>query len=174
MPRFLILVATTTAILAGCDTGNSPPPGPAAGTTASPSTPSASTPSASTPTPAGTADQGVLVTTAGSNFGTMLFDETGQAIYLFDKETSTRPECYDACAKAWPPVLTSGSPRGAGEASLALLGTTARTDGTTQVTYAGHPLYYYAHEGKNQVLCHNVEGFGGLWLVITPSGKPAP
>ena len=50
----------------------------------------------------------------------------------------------------------------------ALLGTTRRTDGTTQVTYAGHPLYYYAHEGPNEVKCHNVSTHGGLWWVVTP------
>ena len=54
-----------------------------------------------------------------------------------------------------------------------LLGTTKRTDGTTQVTYGGHPLYYYAHEAKNEVKCHNIQGFGGLWLVVTPAGRAA-
>ena len=43
----------------------------------------------------------------------------------------------------------------------------------TQVTYAGHPLYYYAHEGKYQVLCHDVEEYGGTWLVVRPDGTPA-
>jgi hypothetical protein len=52
-------------------------------------------------------------------------------------------------------------------------GTTQRRDGTTQVTYAGHPLYYYAHEGRGQVLCHDVVEFGGTWLVVTPTGEPA-
>ena len=55
-----------------------------------------------------------------------------------------------------------------------LLGTTTRSDGARQVTYAGHPLYFYAHEGKNQVLCHDVREYGGLWLVVTPKGPPAP
>ena len=54
-----------------------------------------------------------------------------------------------------------------------LLDTTKRTDGKTQVTYGGHPLYYYAHEAKNEVKCHNIRGFGGLWLVVTPIGRPA-
>ena len=58
-----------------------------------------------------------------------------------------------------------------GLTSLRCSGTTV--DGSTQVTYAGHPLYYYAHEGKNQVTCHNVSEFGGLWLVVTPTGQAA-
>lgn len=113
------------------------------------------------------------ITTGSSDFGPMLFDARGQAIYLFAKERTSVPECYGACATAWPPVLADGAPQSGGEARPALLGTTTREDGSTQVTYAGHPLYYYAHEGPGQVLCHGVREFGGLWLVVTPSGAPA-
>src|SRR5664279_3805918 len=116
---------------------------------------------------------GVTITTAGSDFGEVLFDGTGQAIYLFDKETTTVPDCYGDCAVAWPPVLTEGSPVAGAGTMTDLLGTKPRTDGSTQVTYAGHPLYYYAHEGKNVVTCHNVSEFGGLWLVVTPTGQSA-
>jgi len=71
-------------------------------------------------------------------------------------------------------VLTKAPPTALGAVKQSLLGTTQRTDGNIQVTYGGHPLYFYAHEGKNEVKCHNVEGFGGLWLVVTPAGKEAP
>jgi len=123
--------------------------------------------------PAHAARTGTVIKTDSSEFGTMLFDRTGQAIYLFDRETGRRPRCYGACADAWPPVLTEELPRGTADVRSGLLGTTRREDGSTQVTYADHPLYYYAHEGKNEVLCHNVSEFGGLWLVVTPSGHPA-
>ena len=103
----------------------------------------------------------------------MLYDASGQPIYLFDAEATSRPECYGECAQAWPPVLTKGKPRAQGEVRADLLGTTRRRDGSTQITYAGHPLYFYAHEGKYQVLCHNVDEFGGTWLVVKPDGKPA-
>ena len=116
---------------------------------------------------------GITITTAASDFGLILFDSTGQAIYLFDKETSTTPDCYAECAAAWPPVLTAGPPVATNNANAGLLGTTSRTDGSTQVTYAGHPLYYYAHEGKDEVTCHNVTEFGGRWLVVTPTGQAA-
>jgi len=102
----------------------------------------------------------------------MLYDASGQAIYLFDAESSTRPECYGECADAWPPVLTTGKPRATGSVQSDLVGTTRRKDGRTQVTYAGHPLYFYAHEGKYQVLCHNIEEYGGTWLVVQPDGEP--
>ena len=55
-----------------------------------------------------------------------------------------------------------------------MLGTTRRTDGTTQVTYGGHPLYFYAHEGKHEVKCHHVYLNGGIWYAVLPNGDPAP
>lgn len=118
--------------------------------------------------------EGTTIITADSQFGPILYDASGQAIYLFDVERSTRPKCYGDCAKAWPPVLTTGKPRAEGSARSDLLGTTRRSDGSTQVTYAGQPLYFYAHEGKYQVLCHDIEEYGGTWLVVEPDGEPAP
>jgi predicted lipoprotein with Yx(FWY)xxD motif len=114
------------------------------------------------------------ITADDSEYGTMLFDERGQAIYLFDKETSDDPQCYDDCATAWPPVLTEGPPEADGDVDAALLGTTDRDDGSVQVTYNGHPLYFYADEDPGEVLCHDVDDFGGTWLVVTPEGDAAP
>ena len=69
-------------------------------------------------------------------------------------------------------MLTKGDP-GAGDGVEAkLLGTTERDDGSTQVTYRGHPLYYYVDDPAGEVLCHNVDEFGGRWLVVEPSGTP--
>ncbi len=104
----------------------------------------------------------------------MLYDASGQAIYLFDAERSSQPECYGECAEDWPPVLTMGEPQAKRSVQSKLLGTTRRSDGARQVTYAGRPLYFYAHEGKYQVLCHDVEEYGGTWLVVQPDGDPAP
>lgn len=141
---------------------------------AQPSASSGTTAVPSPPTPADPAPAiGLPVTSADSDYGPMLFDERGQAIYLFDKETAGRPDCYGACAVAWPPVLTTGTPQAAGAVQSDLLATVARDDGSVQVTYAGHPLYYYAHEEPGQVLCHDVVEFGGRWLVVTPEGAAA-
>jgi hypothetical protein len=71
-------------------------------------------------------------------------------------------------------VLTTGKPSGSGDVRDSLLGTTRRSNGAIQVTYAGHPLYFYAHEDKYQVLCHDVEEYGGTWLVVQPDGTAAP
>jgi predicted lipoprotein with Yx(FWY)xxD motif len=114
---------------------------------------------------------GVEIVTGDSQFGEILFDGDEQAIYLFDKETGDRSECYGECAEAWPPVLTDGEPQAGGAVDQKLLGTTERDDGSTQVTYDGQPLYYYVDDPPGQVLCHNVDEFGGLWLVLGADGQ---
>lgn len=119
------------------------------------------------------ATKGTIITTGDSEFGTMLFNDKRQAIYIWELEESSKAECYGDCAQAWPPVLTDGAPAATGKVNGDLLGTTKRTDGSTQVTYNGHPLYYYAHEGPGEVKCHNVSTHGGLWWVIQPSGVRA-
>ena len=164
----------TALVLAGCAAA---PSSPATDTTAAATTPSPEPSAYASPrsrSPSPTPDTGVRLTTAPSDFGPMLFDERGQAIYLFDRETTAEPDCYGECAVAWPPVLTTGEPQAAGDVRGALLGTTEREDGSLQVTYAGHPLYFYAHEDPGEVLCHDVTEFGGVWLVVTPAGTPAP
>ncbi len=114
-----------------------------------------------------------IITTGDSEFGTMLFNDKEQAIYIWEVEESSKAECYGDCAEAWPPVLTDGAPVAAGDVNNDLLGTTERSDGNTQVTYNSHPLYYYAHEGAGEVKCHNISTHGGLWWVIQPNGNRA-
>ncbi len=121
-----------------------------------------------------TTKPGTRIVASDSDFGQMLFDSTGQAIYLFDIETTSKPTCYDACAEAWPPVLTKGDPVAGQGVETSLLATTERSDGTVQVTYNDHPLYFYAHEGKREVKCHDIYLNGGNWYVVQPGGDPAP
>lgn len=115
----------------------------------------------------------VVVTAGTSEFGTVLFDGDGQVFYVLDKDTDSSSTCYDDCATAWPPVLADGAPTAGAGARASLVGTSTRTDGTTQLTYGGRPLYYYAHEKAGQVLCHNVTDTSGLWQVIKPGGAAA-
>ena len=116
---------------------------------------------------------GTRIIVAPSDYGPMLYDASGQPIYLFTAESDDRPRCYGACAEDWPPVLTRGTPSATASARTGLLDTTRRTDGSTQLTYGGHPLYFYAHEGTYEVLCHNVTEYGGTWLVVQPDGSAA-
>jgi predicted lipoprotein with Yx(FWY)xxD motif len=133
----------------------------------------ATTEQAATTTAQEPAATGTAIKTGDSQYGQVLFDGQDQAVYFFDKERSSKSECYGACAEAWPPVLTEGEPRAAGGAGAAMLGTTERNDGTTQVTYDGRPLYYY-DEPAGEVTCHNVDEFGGLWLAVQPNGEAVP
>jgi predicted lipoprotein with Yx(FWY)xxD motif len=114
---------------------------------------------------------GTRIVLADSRFGSMLFNAKKQAIYIFEKDPKGQTVCDDECAEAWPPVFTKGEPVAGDGVKAALLGTIARRDGGRQVTYAGKPLYYYAHEGPGQVLCHNVRLHGGLWWVVGPTGE---
>ncbi|MCB0856622.1 MAG: hypothetical protein KDB57_00730 [Solirubrobacterales bacterium] len=126
------------------------------------------------PNTAPPAKMGIGITVGESQFGDVLFDVDERALYYFDKEKTSRPECYGDCAVAWPPVFTDGMPVGQGNVDDALLGTTKRRDGRLQARYDGRPLYYYVDEPPGQVLCHNVDEFGGLWLAIQPDGQPVP
>jgi len=114
------------------------------------------------------------ISARGSDFGTMIWAPKHQAAYMFAKDGPSRSRCYGACAKAWPPVLTDGSPRAGRGVEDALLGTTERRNGDLQVTYDGKPLYTYDHEGPDQVLCHDIFLNGGWWYVIGPDGNRRP
>jgi predicted lipoprotein with Yx(FWY)xxD motif len=116
--------------------------------------------------------KGRFVKVVGSEYGPVVADGKGEALYLFDKERSKKSRCYGACARAWPPVLTKGRPRAGKGAKAKLLGTTKRRNGKRQVTYRGHPLYYYVDDSPGTILCQNVDEFGGLWLVVKPNGRP--
>jgi predicted lipoprotein with Yx(FWY)xxD motif len=110
----------------------------------------------------------------GSEFGSMLFDSAKQAIYVFENDRPNETVCYGECAEAWPPVYTDGPPKAGRDVDQSLLGAIERRDGRMQVTYAGKPLYFYAHESPGEVRCHNVDLNGGLWWVVGPAGKPRP
>ena len=130
--------------------------------------------SAATTTRAGGAAsaQAVTITAHASRYGKILFDGRGRVLYLFARDRAGRSSCSGACAKVWPPALTRGVPRAGRGVNAKLLGTTKRKDGTLQVTYGKHPLYYFKEDTKaGQIKCQNVSNFGGLWLVVAPSGK---
>jgi predicted lipoprotein with Yx(FWY)xxD motif len=108
----------------------------------------------------------------GSPYGRVLADRRGQAIYAFTKD-GARSRCYGRCAKAWPPFTVGGEVEAGKGIDSDLIDTVERRNGSRQVTYDGLPLYFYAHEGRNEVLCHNVDEFGGTWLALKRTGEPA-
>ena len=112
------------------------------------------------------------LTARDSDYGRILFDGSNRALYAFTRDRRGGPStCYGACAAAWPPYIVSGKLTAGAGTKRSLFGTTRRRDGKRQLTYRGWPLYYYVHDGVGQVLCQNVREFGGLWLVVRPSGQ---
>ena len=112
-----------------------------------------------------------IAVASNAKLGSILVDDKGMTVYLFVADTSKESTCYTSCAAIWPPVLTDGAPQAGAGADASLLGTTTRTDGKVEVTYAGHPLYYFvqdkaAGDAKGQA----INGFGALWWVMSPSG----
>jgi predicted lipoprotein with Yx(FWY)xxD motif len=100
--------------------------------------------------------------------GSFLVDDEGMTLYLFTKDTPNTTVCYDKCATAWPPLLTTGDPVAGEGVDASLLGTTDRTDGTIQVTYNGWPLYYYEKDkAPGDVVGQDV---GGVWYVVSAEG----
>jgi predicted lipoprotein with Yx(FWY)xxD motif len=108
----------------------------------------------------------------GSSLGRHLVDAGGRSLYLFEKDRGGRSSCYGSCASLWPPLLTGPHVvRGAG-VSRAKLGTVARRGGGREVTYAGHPLYYYAGDSRpGQIRGEGRRDFGASWDIVSPSGK---
>jgi predicted lipoprotein with Yx(FWY)xxD motif len=104
--------------------------------------------------------------------GTALVDGAGRTLYLFEADTGATSTCNGQCAQVWPPLLDTGTPiRASGDVQAGLLGTTTRADGTRQVTYHGHPLYYFMGDKKpGDAHGQGINRFGGGWYVVTPAG----
>jgi predicted lipoprotein with Yx(FWY)xxD motif len=113
----------------------------------------------------------VAVRTTTAALGTFLVGPDGKTLYLFEADTSSTSTCSDACATGWPPLTTNGSPVAGNGVTQSLLSTSQRADGTSQVVYNGHPLYYFA--GDTKAGDTNGEGstaFGAGWDVVSSAG----
>jgi predicted lipoprotein with Yx(FWY)xxD motif len=112
------------------------------------------------------------VSIAKSRLGGILVDSKGITLYDFVKDKGTTSACYGACAALWPPLTTKGKPLAGPGVRKSLLGTTKRKDGTLEVTYGGHPLYYFVTDRKpGQTTGQGVNQFGGPWWVLSAAGK---
>lgn len=172
MRRSLALgaAAAVVALLAGCGSSSSSSSSTAASTPAA----TASTPStaASTSTTAATGP-GVAVESKHAKLGTILAAGPKKlTVYMFEADKGTTSSCSGACAKVWPPVTSSGAPTAAAGAVSADLGTTMRSDGTEQVTYKGHPLYFYDDDkDAGDAYGQGSKAFGASWYVLKPNGS---
>jgi predicted lipoprotein with Yx(FWY)xxD motif len=160
------LAAALAGAIAGCGGGSGT-------STAAPSArdPKPAPPAAAKKPPP--ARSGTTVIVASTSYGRILLTGKSLALYSFSSDSRGHSNCYGACAKAWPPLLTKGKPQARGAARDGLLGTVRRRGGALQVTYRGRPLYRYIGDTKpRQVLCQNVAEYGGLWTVVDPGGRP--
>jgi predicted lipoprotein with Yx(FWY)xxD motif len=149
---FLVLAAAAL-VAAGCGGGNQ------------------ATAASSQSTPAAGGSHTISVSDNG-DLGKVLVDSKGRTVYLFQKDTGSMSTCSGACATDWPPVTTSGKLTAGDGVTKSMLGTANRSDGTKQVTYNGHPLYLYVGDQKpGDANGQNVNAFGALWYVVSPSGS---
>lgn len=112
---------------------------------------------------------GAIVQVAEVDLGSILVGPEGRTLYVFLQDTGTESTCYAECETNWPPLMATDAPEAGDGVDASLLGTTERTDGSTQVTYAGHPLYYFG--GDQAAGDTNGEGIGDVWFVVSPQGK---
>ena len=106
-----------------------------------------------------------------TEYGKAVFGPSGKVLYVFGADHGSTSSCYGVCAQAWPPLLTSGAPLAGAGVEAKLLGTTTRRDGSVQVTYGGHPVYYYSADKVGKVMCQHANMHGGLWLIVKPNGQ---
>jgi predicted lipoprotein with Yx(FWY)xxD motif len=102
--------------------------------------------------------------------GRVLVAANGRTLYLFTADKAGKSDCYGKCASVWPPLIAA-SPRVGRDLHASMLGTTKRTDGKLQVTYGGHPLYFFAKDTKpGDVRGEGIVHFGGTWWVVSARG----
>ena len=120
---------------------------------------------------AGGSAAGMVITTNTSSAGSFLTNASGRSIYLWVKDGKDSSACSGGCASAWPPVTATGALTAAGSVNKADLSTFTRSDGTKQVAYDGHPLYYFEGDsGSGQVTGQGSDSFGAKWWLVNPAG----
>jgi len=171
IPRFALLALAALALgiaAAGCG-----------GSSSSSATPAASGTNASSGSSgaygygggggSSTSSSAVTVKTASSPLGTILVDQDGKTLYLFEADSMNKSNCSGGCLTLWPPVMANGKATAGSGVSAGMVGTAT---GPSQVTYAGHPLYWFS--GDTAAGDTNGEGltdFGGAWYAVSPAGK---
>ena len=156
-------VAGIGLLAAACSSGSSP----------ATSSPAAAAPSSS-PAATGQASGAATVSLATISGipGKALVSSSGRTLYLFEADKNGTSACSGACAAAWPPDTVTGTPQAGSGVSQSLLGTITRADGTMQLTYNGHPLYYFtADTAGGTAHGQAVKAFGAEWYVVSASGS---
>jgi predicted lipoprotein with Yx(FWY)xxD motif len=151
-------------LVAACSSGSS------SSSSSAPASSAPASPAGSSAPASGASTTGI--TTATSSGGTFLVTSSGRAVYLWAKDTGDMSACTGACAGAWPPVTTTGTVTASGGAKASELGTITRSDGTKQVTYDGHPLYFFVGDtGPGTASGQGSDNFGAKWWLVAPNGS---
>jgi predicted lipoprotein with Yx(FWY)xxD motif len=150
------VVAATTLSACASSSGGSAAPGAGGGTGSS-----------------GAASTALTIETHSGPLGTFLTDGSGKTLYMFASDTSSKSTCSGPCAVFWPPVTDTATPTVSGTASMSDVGSIMRADGSTQVTYNGHPLYYFKDDsGAGDTSGQGNNTFGAKWWVLSAKGTP--
>ncbi len=181
---FALLAVATALVIAGCGSSNSNESGGAYGGSGSSSNSTAGESSgrsyggseSSSSGGSGSASAAVVAVGSAANVGTVLVDSNGMTLYYFqkDKKGSGKSACSGACASAWPPLTTAAAAKAMSGVQTSMLGTIKRSDGTTQVTYAGWPLYTFVEDKKpGEDNGTDSKAFGASWYPLHPNGEKA-
>ena len=163
----VLSVLALAVVLSACGSSNKKTTSSAASSPAPASKP-ASTPSSAYPSSGG----GVKVALRKVSFGTVLVGPNSHTVYLFLKDKGSTSQCNGKCVAVWAPLTSSGHPQAGSGLKSSLLGTSKRKDGTMQVTYGGHPLYYYDDDKKpGMTEGEGKKEFGAEWYAVGSDGK---
>ena len=158
-------VAAIGALAAACSSSGTASSSPAAGHSA---------PAAGSPAAAGQGGTGgtVSVRAVSGIPDHALVGSDGRTLYLFEADSHGSSACSGACAAAWPPDIAAGMPHAGAGVQQSLLGTVRRPDGSMQVTYNGHPLYYFTGDGAaGSAKGQGVKAFGAGWYAVAATGS---
>ena len=160
--------AAVSLVLAACSAGGSATPSAQTSVAASPSAGASAAASVPASVPASEAAGGYVLTVVQTSAGAALAGEDGKTLYTKSDDTSTASTCNGGCATAWPPfTLDSGEAATAGDGVTGTIGSITRDDGSTQVTYNGHPVYYYSGDSASGDATG--QGIGGIWYIASPT-----
>jgi predicted lipoprotein with Yx(FWY)xxD motif len=114
---------------------------------------------------------GASVKLASTKLGKVLVDSQGRTLYLFEADKGTMSACGGACASVWPPLTTTGKPTAGPGLAASKLGTAKRSDGASEVTFNGHPLYTFAGDSApGQTSGQGLDDFGAEWYALSAHG----
>jgi predicted lipoprotein with Yx(FWY)xxD motif len=171
IPRFAVLAVAALVLgiaAAGCGGNSSSSATPASGTNASSGSSGSSGGYGYGGGGGSSSASAVTLKAVSSPLGTILVDQDGKTLYLFEADSQNKSNCSGGCLSLWPPVMAKGTATAGSGVTAGMIGTAT---GSSQVTYAGHPLYWFSGDTKaGDTNGEGLDDFGGEWYAISPAG----